>query len=942
MADDNDIKEKTRKKLQDINPLSSTVNSRIRNIYQSTEEDTKKILDLRSKVDRLNRGISKLNTQINQRIESSKSRGGFTLEQEEEFEKLKDYQTRAVNSRFNAQQQLEEEQRNRLQNASRVASKYVTSRLSPERLRSGTSVLSSSPEASFLARNYAESMTQSQLENLQRGNIGHQQGTVGKIEDVIARLAIDESGEFNPAMYAKIARHTSTLGRQQGFGATIGAALDLQREMGFDEKNIRRRSRSISSIIDKEEREEGIESRVKSGQTRSLKEEISTYRELREELKKTTKTIVDLGDTSVELRKKQEEQIRAVEDQKELVKQMQTQSGGGGFLGKLGAIGSGASAAAGAASYAFVESEIEQTRVRAGLAAVMNQRFSDQREALAGNMTSLLMSSGGINDIVLQRAETLGSRKKGTATVDTTGQVVSTAANFLTGRIGEGINELSSAARSGIALGKDISTGEVRVATVAATRQLSQEQIRIRAESLQEFYNDRMTAYQASVGAGSLSSTLMSEMTDPERASRIGFIDLNRQKKLFSMGVSQVGRAFTRDPNQRASIIESAADAERKGMMRAEQYMSNLGQITAAGGSKKDLEDIMANAVARGVSDASSIEKMVDSISTLSESINQGRGVGGAGAAARALQFGLDTYKGTNIDERQRIQGAMYGAQALQAMTSGADMDLSTLSQVAYLQKEMPGLSGMALQNAVSLGTAGASNVLQMMRDPNTASSADTRRKIQDLGLTSVFYDDSGKLVKNYQSKAQTLLKSEIMSTSAGVAASTTQAQYEEYVKFLNDPSKKFESLSPGLRDALAGRKITQAGVESIRNELAGRSPSAGKADEPSGDFKGAQDAMRMSTEASVKYMNSFGNSLKEVTDRMKSVLKDFNPEKSFSQTQQAVESMNLDTSTFKDSVKTFDDAVTLFAKTQGIEVKNKRTTPQPTPVAPISIPGGR
>jgi hypothetical protein len=934
MADDNDIKDKTRRKLNEINPLSSTVNSRIRNIYQSTAEDTKKILDLRSRVEKLNRGIYKLNTKINQKIEQSKYRGGFTLDEESEFEKLKDYQNRAINSRFNAQQELEEEQRNRLQNASRVASKYVSSRLTPEKLRSGTSVLSSSSEAMFLARDYARSMTQSQLESLYRGNIGHQQRTVGKIEDVIARLAVDESGEFNPAVYAQIARHTSSLTRQQGFGSVANAAISLQRELGIDEKSIQRRSRSISSVIDKEERQENAILRVQSGQTRNLQEELNIYRNLREELKKTTKEIESLGDTSVDLRNKQEDQIKAVEDQKELIRQMQKQGaggGGGGFVGRLEAFGRGASVASGLASYALVESEIEQTRVRAGLAAVMNQRFFDQKEALSGNMTSLLMSSSGINDIILKRGEYLGSVKTGTAAVDTGGRIATTAASIASGKFADGINEMSSAAKGAIDLGKGISTGEVRIAGVAAARQLNQEQIRIRAESLQEFYNDRMAAYQASVGAGSLSSTLMSEMTNPEMASRIGFIDLNRQKRLFSTGVSQVGRAFTQDPNQRASIIESAAAAERTGMMRAEQYMSNLGQITAAGGSKKDLEDIMANAVARGVSDAASIEKMVDSITNLSESINQGRGVGGAGAAARALQFGLDTYKGTNIDERQRIQGAMYGAQALQAMTSGADMDLGSLSQIGFLSKELPGLSGMPLQNVIKLGVGGASNVLQMMKDPNVASNKDTRRKIQDLGLTSVFYDNNGKLTKDSLKKAEAIMQSELLSTGAGVGVSATAEQYEEYMEYLKNPSKKrFESLSGGLRDVLAGRGITQAGVESFTNELAGKSPSASGVNQPFGDFKEAQDSLKMQTEASAKYMNSFGNNLKEVTDRMKSVLKDFDPEKSFSQTQQTVEKMNLDTKGFSDAVIRFKDAVEIFAQTQGRTTKIPKTSPPP------------
>jgi hypothetical protein len=74
--------------------------------------------------------------------------------------------------------------------------------------------------------------------------------------------------------------------------------------------------------------------------------------------------------------------------------------------------------------------------------------------------------------------------------------------------------------------------------------------------------------------------------------------------------------------------------------------------------------------------------------------------------------------------------------------------------------------------------------------------------------------------------------------------------------------------------------------------------------------------------------MNSFNNSLNEVVVRMKRVVEDFDPEKSFSRTQQAVEKMHLDTKDFDESTKTFAEAVKIFAATQGVKVPEKPQQP--------------
>jgi len=915
MADDNDIKNKLRSRLQDVNTLPSRLASGVESIFERSQVKTKAQLDLEAGLERTRQQRAQVNSLASSTYDA------------DERESLRRRQVALVRREARANERIETEEFNRTSAARREAFQKTSSMLSSERLERETGRIGRAPEARFLAGQYAQGMAQSELENRRFQNLKHQEETAAQITGLSANID-------DPRSAARMRYLTGKLSRQQIYGGQISAALSLQREMGIDDISVRRQSASISERINKETMREGISSDIQSGQTRSFKEELDTYRKLRDVVKETAEKISSLGEVSADLRQTQQDQVRELEKQGEKVRQMKAagMGGDGGGLSTIEKIQLGAAgfkAAAGIAGYAAVGSEIEQMRARAGIAAVMNQQFFDQKAALSGDMSALLMTSGGINAAVLSEAENFRISARLAAGADIAGSAVGTVAdvvgNARTGNAGAAVSSaisgVSDAAKGTIALSKGITQTNAALEAYSARRQLSQEEIRIRSQSMQDFYNDRVSAYRASIGAGGLSSSLMDEMTNAQFAAGIGHIDLNRQKSLFSMGMGAGGRAFRSGAQERAATIKAAAEFERTGIGTAEQYMSGLDRMVSAGGSRKDLEDIMRNAIAAGVGDAENINKMVESTANLAELINQGRGIGGAATAAQALTLGLQSYQGTSLEEEQKRQGVAYGLQNLQSLTGGSGLNLETVSQIAYLNKAIPGLKGMGLQNVVKLGATGAADVLSLIR-----SNKDTKTKarlLEERGLSSAFINESGDIRPDAEDTAFKIFQSEIAGVAGGAGAVISAPASTAIYKLLNakdfNQFKNMYRKMPGeAKDYLTGAGVNRAAMEGVFGVGFGATGPIGESPTPSGNFAQAQEILSKSTQMSIKNMEAFGNSLQEINERMKKVLSEFNPEQSFSKTQQAKEAMHLDVKEFNNSVIDFKTAVSVFAKTVG------------------------
>jgi len=927
MADDNDIKNRSRKKLQEINTLPSRVTERIYDIYTEASTKTKTQLDLESRLER----VQEARERASRSVELARRTG------DDQLEVYRRQHQRFAEREAKTREQIESEEINRRENARRISSRYVGISLSPERLERQVNKLGGSTDARFLGRDMAQQMSQSELETRARQNLEHTQQTASQI------MALSKDID-DPRSAAKIQGLVRTLGRQQAYGGMVSAAINTQREMGLDERSVQGRAASISEKINRELMAEGVRSDVRSGNVRSYKEEMDEYRKLREAVKNTADEIKSLGEAGVDLRKQQEEQISAYEKQKQVVKEMQAagmDGGGGGMTTaqKIGLAGRGFSAISGIGYHAVVGSEIEQTRARTGLAAVMNQQFFNQQNALSGDMSSLLISSSGIDAAMLQRAEIMRTRARTGAigsTVGGVGQTISSAAASVASRDAGGaintvVSGVETTAKNAIDISKGIPQTNAAIDAYSAGMGLSQETIRIRAQSLQAFYNDRMAAYQAATGTGALSSTLMEEMTNPALASRLGNIDLNRQKNLFNMGANQVGVSFMQSAESRERVLTSAASAERRGLISAEQYMSNLGKITAAGGSQKDFEDAMANAVARGVSDSASIGRMVEAMTNLSQMADQGRGASGTSAALQAFGIGLQTFEGTGFDQRQREQNVMRGLASFQEMTGGVNMDLSTVSQIATLKKSFPGIGGATLQNIAGLGTEGAADLLSSLREYGGADAQkrkDIERRIREKGVSGVFFDEkTGEMRSDYLKAGEDIYKSELLSVAPSVANRGGNKAREEYIDVITG-KKKFSELSTSTVDVLASLNLGEAAIAGVSGRLTDRGFKTTAPEKPGGLRDQTATAMELSTQATIKNINAFGNSMEEVVQRMQKVLDNFDPEKSFSRTTQAAGEMHLDASAFDGAVVTFKQAVEIFAKTQGVVMPG---TPQPS-----------
>lgn len=357
-------------------------------------------------------------------------------------------------------------------------------------------------------------------------------------------------------------------------------------------------------------------------------------------------------------------------------------------------------------SYAGVGLQAEQMSMRIQAAGTMNQKYNDLFAASQGDMAALrrvsqdqFARSAEYGGVYGGRAAGLGAVGAG---VDLATGAAAGAATLATGGVpwsisgGLVVGNLISGARGAARVGAGVTRAEAELNAAAQYRQLLDTVNAVPDTARQALFDYRMQAFRGMMGAGSGMSGLYSAATSRQTVEGLSALGIapSEQAALFGTGARAIGPSFMRDPNAAAQMVTRAAEVQAAGVMSAQSYMQRVGQVTTLGGGAKDVEEILASAVARGVDDAKSLEGIMDLAQAMSRD-SAARGIGAITEVQRGLSFGLEQYKDLPIDESLKRGLVGYQQQDVvnRIKAGGSRLGFEAMGFMSTLTSQIPGMT---------------------------------------------------------------------------------------------------------------------------------------------------------------------------------------------------------------------------------------------------------
>jgi hypothetical protein len=234
--------------------------------------------------------------------------------------------------------------------------------------------------------------------------------------------------------------------------------------------------------------------------------------------------------------------------------------------------------------------------------------------------------------------------------------------------------------------------GEDAMAARASIKALDTATNEVGDASMQKFIDFNMKMGRSLIGAGSKGGY---DSVNKQAETLAGYgISPDQAASLFGQGSAQIGSNFLRNPG----MLSAAGKAQSVGIMSAESYLGNVGTLTQAGGGQKDMEAILANAVARGMDNAKSISAMVGSITSLASS-SAANGVGAVSGNAQLFMSRLDMSKGNGLSDELRQAAAAKDVQDLGSLTSSGKLTVQSMVEQSYLRTQLPNVQKETLVN---------------------------------------------------------------------------------------------------------------------------------------------------------------------------------------------------------------------------------------------------
>lgn len=463
---------------------------------------------------------------------------------------------------------------------------------------------------------------------------------------------------------------------------------------------------------------EEIRAGVASGQYGSSKEVaqrlklaedafVSSLSKMRDELDKT-------GKVTASTRKEFEKTTEAYDKQNKIFREMEDAGGGGGggrfgkFISGASSIGPAISAGLGLAQYAFVNADMQQLALRAQAAEMTNQDYFDQIGAARGDTAAMRRLYTQLNVRSIETGQTYGKRAFAGAAVDTgvktavglaqtVGAFFSARGGGMMGAVnatnlaGSAAGNILGAGQGAIELGKGITEASASLQATGLQRKVEDASYATLDAANKALYDFRMSAYGSMMGAGSRAGNVYNRAI--ETAPQLADYGLMPEQTaaLFGLGARTIGAQFVRSRDQGAGIVSRGAQLQEARIMSADDYIRRVGQMSNVGGGQKEVEEILANAVRRGVDDAKSLEGLFNITQMLSRS-GAGMGVSTALETQRSLTRGLDALSGTPMNEMLK-QALVSGAfEKVQGLSARAGQDIQTIKYFNRIKANDPNI----------------------------------------------------------------------------------------------------------------------------------------------------------------------------------------------------------------------------------------------------------
>jgi hypothetical protein len=410
--------------------------------------------------------------------------------------------------------------------------------------------------------------------------------------------------------------------------------------------------------------------------------------------------------------------------------------------------------------------------------------------------------------------------------------------------------------------------------------------------------------------------------------SRFAKYGMNPNEMSGTMGQAgrQMGAIFTNMSGARqVDLTARAAEVAQSRLMTAQQYIGGLGQLAQVGGGQKQLEEIMANAVARGVGNAKNISDLLATVTGIANRRTSESGVnvtaGATSLVTRSVSALMTALPG-DANEAARQARAALDIQNINARVTTTGMDLPSVVGFAGLSQRFPNVSAagrIAMQRLTMEDVTQMESLQDKIGRAKGAEKTGLEREYiglaRTLGVSEAVVNEKGEIradskdfLKNIRTSKIDMVVSRLSGTGSG----------EEVRRWLETGGKS--KISEAGRAALKTFMDTSAEGAAQIMGIVGKENEVVKAN--IGGLKGSAKSMAdvRTTQAAVEAgaitqgQGVFG---KDFTDALSNFSKDFkatmeavNPRELQKNAAEAAEKMNFNFSKFDGSVERFDAVV--------------------------------
>ncbi len=309
---------------------------------------------------------------------------------------------------------------------------------------------------------------------------------------------------------------------------------------------------------------------------------------------------------------------------------------------------------------------------------------------------------------------------------------------------------------------KNISAGQARITSSAQQLEHDTAVNRINDQFTQMFRNQVASATGATRGAGGNREELMRTLTDPGALKRMaaqGYMSPEQAAQLTGFGVQNIGAGFRGEAD-----ITRAGQVQRGGTLSAEQYMQSRASLAGAGGSAKDLEDLMTKAVAAGMNNSRNIQELVRASTSMAARTAAATATNTAGAAVDTMTRAAQSF--SNLDPNLRASVAQSGVDKANELQSSRGMTPGNVLAYAEIRKAFPKASAAEVDVLMSLD---ASTIKQMQMASKNKDNKQFEQLARSTGAAELFMDKNGMPIAGAVDKLTTVaIKKDLRNAAYG------------------------------------------------------------------------------------------------------------------------------------------------------------------------------